>query len=47
MWKVKNEILFSEFDLRTNLTAPLLSNLGSKKKLQTQNFEICKFKGLL
>jgi hypothetical protein len=36
-------ILFSEFYHRTNLTVPLLSNLGSKNKLHTQNFEICKF----
>jgi hypothetical protein len=37
------KIFFSEFHPRTNLTAPLLS----LTQLQNQNFEICKFKGLL
>jgi hypothetical protein len=41
------KILFSKFHHSTNLTAPLLSNWGPKTKLQTLNFEIYKFKGLL
>jgi hypothetical protein len=36
----KMKILFSELHHRTNLTGP-------KTQIQTQNFEICKFKGLL
>jgi hypothetical protein len=32
--------LLSEFHDRTNLTAPLFGNLGSKKKLYAQNFQI-------
>jgi hypothetical protein len=37
--------LLSEFHRRTNLTAPLFSNLGSETKLYTQNFEIQVSKG--
>jgi hypothetical protein len=34
------KILFSEFHHRTNLTAPLLSNLGSKNKTTDSEFRI-------
>jgi hypothetical protein len=34
----KMKILFSQFHQRTNLTAPLLSNLGSKNKTTNSEF---------